>query len=322
MKKIINSVFFALMVINASAQHQCALGKMNKVIGHPVISSTYTDLENKYDVHFQHLNVNLEITDKNISGNTRTISTVLTSTLDTFAFELYNSLVIDSVILNGKKITPVRVQNIVNVLISPVLNSGNTIDATVYYHGTPPTINGPNVGDGLNNASSQTWGNQVTWTLSEPYSAYEWFPSKQQLQDKLDSVYVFVTTDSANKAGSNGNLTRIVNLGNKKRFEWKEKHPIDYYLVSVTVAQFVDYSIYAHPVGYPDSVLIQNYIYNNPATLTNYKPTIDQTKTLVELFSGLYGMYPFADEKYGHCMAPFGGGMEHQTMTSLGSFSM
>jgi aminopeptidase N len=31
-------------------------------------------------------------------------------------------------------------------------------------------------------------------------------------------------------------------------------------------------------------------------------------------------MYPFYKEKYGHCMAPFSGGMEHQTMTSLGFF--
>ena len=37
------------------------------------------------------------------------------------------------------------------------------------------------------------------------------------------------------------------------------------------------------------------------------------------------GLYPFHGEKYGHSMAPFGGGMEHQTMTSignLGSFSV
>jgi hypothetical protein len=31
-------------------------------------------------------------------------------------------------------------------------------------------------------------------------------------------------------------------------------------------------------------------------------------------------MYPFFKEKYGHCMAPLGGGMEHQTMTTLGYF--
>ncbi|MCF6246165.1 MAG: T9SS type A sorting domain-containing protein, partial [Desulfobacula sp.] len=42
---------------------------------------------------------------------------------------------------------------------------------------------------------------------------------------------------------------------------------------------------------------------------------------LMELFANLYGSYPFDDEKYGHCMAPLGGGMEHQTMTTQGWFN-
>jgi hypothetical protein len=41
----------------------------------------------------------------------------------------------------------------------------------------------------------------------------------------------------------------------------------------------------------------------------------------MELFYDLFGPYPFEDEKYGHCMAPLGGGMEHQTMTTQGTFN-
>jgi hypothetical protein len=40
----------------------------------------------------------------------------------------------------------------------------------------------------------------------------------------------------------------------------------------------------------------------------------------MELFATQFGPYPFANEKYGHCMAPIGGGMEHQTMTTQGFF--
>jgi aminopeptidase N len=115
-------------------------------------------------------------------------------------------------------------------------------------------------------------------------------------------------------------LTNVVTVGNKKRYEWKNHHPIDYYLISVACAQYVEHSFYAHPSNYPDSVLIQNYIYNNPATLAYFQGVIDSTKQLLELESSLFGPYPWADEKYGHCMAPFSGGMEHQTMTSIGFF--
>ena len=42
--------------------------------------------------------------------------------------------------------------------------------------------------NGFSNVSSQSWGNQVTYSLSQPYSAYEWFPCKQSLNDKIDSL--------------------------------------------------------------------------------------------------------------------------------------
>lgn len=32
------------------------------------------------------------------------------------------------------------------------------------------------------------------------------------------------------------------------------------------------------------------------------------------LYSQLFGLYPFADEKYGHAQFGWGGGMEHQTI--------
>ena len=148
----------------------------------------------------------------------------------------------------------------------------------------------------------------------------EWWPCKQGLKDKIDSVYVFITTDSVNRAGSNGTLKNTVIIGNKKRYEWKHVSPIDYYLISVAVARYADYSFYAYPVNTPP-ILIQNYIYDNPTILTAIKPQFDRTKSAMELFCKLFGPYAFAADKYGHCMAPLGGGMEHQTMTTIGAIN-
>lgn len=278
------------------------------------------NLENQYDLKFYHLNLNLSNVSKAISGNVRTLATVKSASLDSFAFELYSTYTIDSVILNGTHVTASRHGDEARVPFGTPALQSSLIDATVYYHGTAPTINGPQAGDGYNNGTSPTWGNKSGYTLSECYHAYEWFPAKQQLHDKIDSTWVFVTTDSANKVGSNGVLTNVVTVGNKKRYEWKNNLPIDYYLISVALAQYIDYSIYAHPQGYPDSILIQNYIYNNPATLPYVKGILDSTKNLVELLSKLYGLYPWAKQKYGHCETVLGGGMEHQTMTTIGGF--
>ncbi len=70
-----------------------------------------------------------------------------------------------------------------------------------------------------------------------------------------------------------------------------------------------------------DSVLIQNFIYNEPACLTANQSNIDLSDDILELFSEKYGLYPFHEEKYGNCLTELGGGMEHQTMTTIGGFS-
>jgi aminopeptidase N len=302
------------------AQNPCALSKINGSNHVQVVTMSQKALESQYDANYYHLDINAERTNKNVSGHVRELITVTAANFDTFMVELYNTHTIDSSFINGVMTAPTRVGDAVYYILPSVLPAGSMVDATIYYHGTCPTVNGSAIGDGFNNGTSGSWGNQVTWSLSEPYAAYEWFPCKQFLTDKLDSSSVFVTTDSTNKVGSNGLLKNVVVVGNKKRYEWKNSHPIDYYLISVAIAKYVDYSIYAHPAGMTDSVLVQNYVYDNPATLSNFQATIDQTPELIEYFSDIYGLYPFADEKYGHCMAPFSGGMEHQTMTSLGFF--
>jgi aminopeptidase N len=310
--------FFFLLV---EANHFCKYRSEVKSVPQ-ALSARQNQLQSAYDAKFHHLNLNIERTNKFISGHVRTIAKVIAAQLDTFAFELHSNLIIDSVVSNGTKL---KLRNIIHerrAVLPQTFYQNDEIDVTIYYKGTPPTTGTSGFGDGFSNRASPSWGNQITWSLSQPYGAYEWFPCKQALQDKLDSVWVFVTTDSSNKVGSNGLLTNVVSLPNgKKRYEWKSKYPIDYYLISVAVGQYVEYNQYAKPKGYSDSILIQNYIYNNPQTLPNFKKYIDSTAQMLELFSELFGLYPFASEKYGHVMAPFSGGMEHQTMSTMGFFN-
>ncbi len=273
-------------------------------------------LMNKYDVKFYHLNLNLERTSTDISGWVRSISIAI-SPLDTFAFELYNAMILDSVFSGTQKLLTAHVGNFCYAKFPTTKALGALLDIKVYYHGTPPKPGTAAIGDGITNATDASSGLQVTYTLSQPYSAEEWWPCKQSLQDKIDSSYVYITTDSANKVGSNGKLKNTVVIGNKKRYEWQQTNPIECYLISVAVTKYYDYSFYAYPVNTPP-ILIQNYIYDNPTTIAAMKPQFNNTKSIMELYCKLFGPYAFANEKYGHSMAPLGGGMEHQTMTTLG----
>lgn len=273
----------------------------------------------RYNVHFYDLDLNMTNTSTALSG-TAGIHGTANENLDSVLFELFPSFTISDITLNNVSTPYSRVGSAIKVPVN--ITTGQAFKIEVTYNGTPPTAaTNPLGGSGMTNASSPSWGNQVTWSLSEPFSAYEWFPCKQSLKDKADSSAFKVTVPSNCMAGSNGKLENIVDLGGTKRFEWKHRHPIDYYLISVSVARYIDYSVYANPAGAPGPVLIQNFIYDNPATLPNFQNDIDETVDFIELFADLFGPYPFDDEKYGHCMAPLSGGMEHQTMTTQGFFN-
>ncbi len=272
-----------------------------------------------YDVHFYFLDINVTPLSTNVSGSC-TIGAKAVTRIDTFAFELIPEQNIDSLFVENVKYTTfTREGNNVLVPVSAI-DSGVNFNAKIYYHGQPPS---GGFFSGVTHGHSGTFNKDVTWTLSEPFAAKDWFPVKQDLQDKADSAWIFLTTDTAYMAGAEGTLENVTELGNgKHRFEWKEHHAIDYYLISFSVADYQDYSIYAHPSGLNgDSVLIQNFIYDDPSCLQVNKDAIDETVEILELYSDLYITYPFSDEKYGHCLTELGGGMEHQTMTTIGGFS-
>jgi len=319
--KFILASSILLMWVKSYAQvHPCASSKILNNSNHLSKSSTLTldVLMNQYDVKFNHLNLNVERDTTYISGSVRTIAQVVADKLDTFGFELHSALSIDSIkYTSGGPATYYRNLHQSFVILSSSLVKNQLIDIVIYYHGTPPKAQNAAIGAGFSSANSGRWGNRATWSLSQPYSAYEWWPCKNSLQDKMDSAYVWITTSNENKAGSNGLLQRIVPVpGNKSRYEWRTLYPTECYLISVSVAKYVEYNTWAHLKG--DSILIQNYIYDNVNTLPTFKPVLDQTASMIESFSEHFGTYPFKKEKYGHAMAPFSGGMEHQTMTTLG----
>jgi len=306
-----------------SQENSIFCSKRTKHENHQAKSATLTVAQiaetEKYDVLFYGLDLSMTNTSTYLSGTGR-IDARAKTTLDTALFELFSTLTISEIRLNGLSVPFTRAGSAVKVLVNATANQ--IFSLAIDYFGTPPTAQtNPLGGSGMTADDSPSWGNRVVWSLSEPFSAFEWFPCKQSLTDKADSSFVSITVPDTCKAGSNGILTHVDTLGNGMlTFHWEHRYPIDYYLISVAVAKYVDYSIYANPVGAPNPILIQNYIYDNPQTLPNFIDEINETADFIELYYDLYGPYPFENEKYGHCMAPISGGMEHQTMTTQGFF--
>jgi aminopeptidase N len=259
------SLAFLLIAASTFAQKEnsTSCAKRNRFSNTQLKSNTLSVAQiaktEKYDVHYYGLDLNMTNTTTTLSGNVEMKATTLQA-LDTVLFELFSTLTISSIQLNGNVVPFTRSNSAVKIAVN--FPAGTTFTVKTFYNGTPPTAQtNPLGGSGMTNANSPTWGNEVVWSLSEPFSAYEWFPCKQSLTDKVDSCDVKITVPNSCKAGSNGILTQVVNLGNgNSRYEWKHRHPIDYYLISVSVAQYIEYNIYANPVGAPAPILIQNFI--------------------------------------------------------------
>lgn len=277
-----------------------------------------TEDNSGFDVKWYFLDLEADNLSTALAGSV-TILVKTTSDIDHLSFELWDDYQVDSITVDGREAAFTHSNHTVEVLLAPVVSEGTLIEATIYYQGQANLPDG--FFRGITNATSQDWNTRVTYTLSEPLNALHWFPVKQVLEDKADSVRVHVTTSKFFKVGSNGRLERVVELpGDKHRYEWSSHFPTAYYLIAMTVGPYLEYSFYLHPPG-EDSLLVQNYLFQHPDILKAFKSELDAMGPMMNYFYDKFGPYPFADEKYGHVMAPFGGGMEHQTMSSMGTFN-
>ena len=271
---------------------------------------------NKYDINYLEMDLKVSANDTKISGSVK-YKGYFKSELDNILLELHPNYVIDSIILNNNKSFFLR-ENY-NLIIP---NNNKNFDLTIYYNGQINSNQGQFMGGlGVVNGTDNYTNKKVTYTLSEPFSASDWWPSKQSLNDKIDSADLYFTTENPNLVGSNGVLISKKEVDSKNtKFHWKTKYPTTYYLFSFSVGPYLDYSFKTSLPGLEDSLLVQNFIYSDSLVFKNSKKNIDLTGEYLKLYSSLFGVYPFNKEKYGHCLSSINGGMEHQTMTTLNSF--
>jgi aminopeptidase N len=320
--------FFVAIVLFQSAysqedgiEHVCAQGKKSKthfVQAQKTLTTTQELQANKFDVTFYDLQLQLTNQNTNVSG-TAFIHGKITQALDSLILELFPSHTITNLTLNGISTSYHRNASVLTVPNN--LSVGATFVLEIQYNGIPPTPNtNPFGGSGVSCSTVSSINDKVTFTVSCPFLAHEWFPCKQILKDKADSCAVTLTVPSNCIGTSNGMLEQVQTNGNgTKTYYWKHHSPILYYLICAHVAPYTEYTVYAHPAAMQgDSIPIQNFVYGNATGLPQAIAQCDLLPGFLEHYSEKYGLYPFKEEKYGQCLAPLGGGMEHQTMTTMG----
>ncbi len=287
---------------------------LKKLLKQPLIDT------GNYDVKFHRLSLYPSLTSRNLKGEVVTYFEPVQD-LTSLSFDFNDQMLVDSVVWHDQNLNFTLANNQLTIdfpqtLLSQVLDS-----VKIVYNGDVPNT-------GMDSYTVSSHNNiPVVWTLSEPYGAKDWWPCKQDLTDKADSIEVEIIYPKAYDnndmiAVSNGLISddQIItddNTGTQLRVTtWKHRYPITAYLVAFAVT---NYSKFANEAGIFKSFPIDNYVF--PENLSQAQTDAENFVPLMNYFETTFGHYPFYDEKYGQIQFLWGGGMEHQTATFLINFS-
>jgi len=274
------------------------------------LSSEETD---NYDLKYHRLHWIIDPSDEYIAGSVSSYFVALED-LSEIYFDLDDGFTIDSIIYHSNSLSHILADDLLQIPLGITITEGTLDSIIVYYKGIP------NDG-GFGSFTQSSHGpddDPIIWTLSEPYGARDWWPCKQDLTDKIDSIDVYVETGSEYRAASNGVLASETINGNNTIYYWKHRYPIPAYLVAIAVTNYTFYSNWViMPNG--DSLEVLNYVF--PESLTYAESQTPNVVEMMEFFNEQFEPYPYAEEKYGHAQFGWGGGMEHTTMSFMGSFN-
>ena len=289
------------------------------------VSSSASAAMSGFDITYYHLTLNLNgLRNPIVLGRNR-ISGVALTNLDTLQLELSSNMVLDLVsTTGGRQLSVSRDADLIQIALAQTLYTGQRIDLDVVYHGNPLET-----GFGaFTSISNQPGKPNTIWTLSEPYGAKEWWPVDGNMADKADSVRVTVHVPAPMTVASNGVLkSRINHTDGSTTFDWMHRYPISPYLISLAIGEYDEYvQSYIRPLDlamkYGNRTFpIQHFAYKGSDAFQGISTTSGWHLALemMPVFEEWMGPYPFEKEKYGHAHVTFKGGMEHQTISSMGN---
>ena len=316
MKRMKNLIFFLFLFFGhiISSQVNTSFEQIVEAetkAAHKIINYKANINTSNYDLTYHRFDWNIDPAVAFISGNVTSTFTAKED-LSEVTFDLADNMTVSGVTQNGTALTYSQNANDELIItLAQMLLQGQSTTVVITYSGNP-------ISSGFGSFEQTTHnGAPIIWTLSEPYGAKGWWPCKQDLNDKIDAIDVYITTPKQYVAVSNGlEQSQVIN-GSSKTTHFRHQYPIPAYLIAIAVS---NYEVYVHQVANNGSPFdIVNYVY--PESLSSAQSSTGVTVDIMNLFTQLFEEYPFADEKYGHAQFGWGGGMEHTTVSFMGGFS-
>ncbi len=265
-----------------------------------------------YDVFFYDLDLNLDPAGKRLGG-TVDIHFKANSDLRVLRIDLYENLSISSLRLSGEEVPYSRNDRAVSLALPQPLIPGRDYILTVVYEGKPTRAKNPPWGGGLVWKTDED-DNPWTGVACETEGGSLWFPCKDHLSDEPDSVRLRMTVPAGLQVVSNGIMQSHGYLPGKETYTWLTRYPVNIYNITFYAGKYAHFS---DTMMTSQGILNLDY-YVLPRNVDRAKKHFFQVKDIINLYSRLYGPYPWMREGFRLVEAPFEG-MEHQTAIAYGS---
>ncbi len=263
-----------------------------------------------YDVQHYDLNVKLNIDEKFISGFNDIRFKVVSNT-KRIQVDLFDTMQIDSLIFQGKKLKYSRDNNAVFVDFPTGLTANSIQNLRFYYSGkTPIAKHAPWDGGFVFTKDEQ--GKPWVGVACQGMGASMWYPVKDSQSDEPDQgATIKVAVPNGLMDVSNGRLMGSEDLKNGyTRWDWEVKNPINTYDITINVAD------YAHIHDNHKGLDLDYYILkeNEAKARTHF----EEVKPMMDCYQSKFGAYPFAEDGYKLVETPYLG-MEHQSAVAYGN---
>lgn len=320
MKKV-NYIILLLALIFGKLSSQFSLDK--KELISQLSSQTNVINNNNFDVLHYKLDAILGMEDNSFSGNMemKILITALSDSITLNALGLvFTSLKVDNINATYQMYTN---REIFTVYLPRTYTQSETLSMSISYYIDQSSLSLPFNRKGYywfkKDLDSKIEEN-IGYTMSEPFDARLWMPCFDDPSDKA-TCEINITVPVGYQAGSNGKLVGVIeNPNNTITYKWREDFPITTYLMVISASKYSVFKQYYKKVTNPsDSIEIVNYIWkvDSAGPTWNAVQAFSKVPWMMEVFSTIFGEYPFV--KYGHAVAyPFYyGGMEHQTLSTI-----
>lgn len=271
-------------------------------------------LRSCYDISYYHLDIQIDIEKKYISGSNLFRFTA-TRNFDRLQFDLFQNMIIEKVVYRGEILPFVREFNAVFVQFPKVIKKGSTKEFTVFYSGHPIIAkNAP--WDGGFIFSQDQLGHPWVGVACQGLGASSWWPNKDQQADEVDSMLVSVRVPKDLMEVSNGRLRAKTELGNGlTQYDWFVSYPINNYDVTLNIGQYTCFTdTFQGEVG---KLNLDYYVLSE--NLEKAKVHFNRNvKQMLQSFEYWFGPYPFYRDGYKLVDTPYLG-MEHQSAIAYGN---